>query len=104
MNKQHTILTLPVLFLIGACAGQDEMTSEAQQEYELLCQDLQLEYLYSETDEERKAAENRIAALECNKSVSAAEKRRRDADHSRSMRSRAGDSPGSGIVSSRPED
>ena len=103
MNIKTTSIALPLVLTLAACAGQEELTPAAQQERELACQDLQLESLYAETDEERGIAQDKIDALKCNKAVTSAEKRRRDADHNRSMRSRAGQSPGADISSRQPE-
>jgi len=103
MNIKTASIALPLVLTIAACAGQEELTPAAQQERELACQNLQLETLYAETDEERGVAQDKIDSLECNKAVTSAEKRRRDADHNQSMRSRAGQSPGANISSRRPE-
>ena len=87
MSLTRLLLCLP-LAAAAACSSHEERDTAAQYNYELLCHDLQMEYLYAETDEERAVAKDQIDRLECNQSVSSDEKRKRDSDHWRSMRDR----------------
>ena len=97
MKANRCLLCICLATGVTACSSHEERTPSAQYSYELLCQDLQMEYLYAETEDERDAAKDQIDRLECNRSVSSDERRRRDADHWRSMRGRGTADPAGDI-------